>query len=78
MGYVAPMPKPIKSLGVLLRKVRENQGLTLREAADLCGCTAGYLTKCETGQPVSAVKAARLAVAMGLKKSEAEKLFLRL
>lgn len=53
---------PPDGLGQALRTAREGAGLGVREAARLCGLSAGYMAHLEAGERCpSAVVAARLA-----------------
>jgi transcriptional regulator with XRE-family HTH domain len=57
-------------VGTRIRRIRSQQGRTLQEVADLCGCSKGLLSKIENGKVVPAVATlAKIAKALGVRVS---------
>ena len=46
----APNPIPDTGLGALLRRAREEAGLSLRRGAEACGISPSYLSRIENGE----------------------------
>jgi transcriptional regulator with XRE-family HTH domain len=44
-----PMKTVERAIGETIRKLRKQRGLTLKELAKLCKCSAGFLSQIETG-----------------------------
>ena len=57
-------------VGHRIRRIRNQQGRTLQEVADLCGCSKGLLSKIENGKVVPAVATlSKIAKALGVRIS---------
>ena len=57
-------------IGHRIRRIRNQQGRTLQEIADLCGCSKGLLSKIENGKVVPAVATlSKIAKALGVRIS---------
>ena len=59
-------------LGVLLRRLRENRGLTLREVGQLCAIDHAYVHRLETGAKESPSQDALMRLLRVLKADERE------
>ncbi|MFH1077617.1 MAG: response regulator [Pseudomonadota bacterium] len=44
------MSDNIKNIGVSIKRLRKNKGLSLEQLGRLCGCSKSYLSRLETGQ----------------------------
>lgn len=57
-------------VGARIRRIRLQQGRTLQEVADSCGCSKGLLSKIENGKVIPAVATlAKIAKALGVRVS---------
>lgn len=66
----------MNNLGIMLKKLRENKGFTIKELAEKAGVSNGTVGDIETGRNGSTIKTIeKLAKALMLNKEERELLF---
>lgn len=64
----AALPNVGRELGLVARRLRENQGLTLRDVATTAGISAGMLSRLETGRVTPSLETlVSLASALGVR-----------
>ena len=66
----------MNNLGIMLKKLREDKGYTIKQLAEKAGVSNGTVGDIETGRNKSTIKTIeKLAKALGLNKNERELLF---
>ena len=66
----------MNNLGLMLKKLREDKGFTIKELAEKAGISNGTVGDIETGRNKSTIKTIeKIAKALGLNKNERELLF---